>query len=274
MNYGDTIHSHGELNAVTKAYIDAVTKNRIRRLTTAWKDGYHNILDAYLGEVPEKFTYKGVEYTPQSVANSLGLNLNDDVNITSFTQHPFYTKFALEIPDNYLWGEMYNVPMDELMKIIDNAIEQGYTVAWDADISEKGFRHKDGYAVVPEKDEDLDQAGSDRARWEAASCNKHEQKKEEPKPSIIKEKVITQEMRQKAFDNYETNDDHLMLINAIAKDQNGNRFYKVKNSWGTDNSRYDGFLFGSAPYIQSKTISILLHKNAISAAIASKLGIQ
>ena len=273
LNYGHETHMHTELDAITEAYIDAVIKNRSRKLTTAWKDGYNGILDAYLGEVPEKFTYKGVEYTPQNFKEMLGLNLDDYVVVTSYTHHPFYTKFALEVPDNYFWGEAYNVTLNEMMKIIDNSIEQGYTVAWDSDVSEKGFRHRDGYAVVPEKDEDLDQTGSDRARWEAASGNKNDKKKEEPKPEPIKEKMITQELRQKSFDNYETVDDHLMLISGTAKDQNGNIFYKVKNSWGTDNSRYDGFLYVSTPFVEYKTICILVNKNAIPADIASKLGL-
>lgn len=273
LNYGHENHMHTELDAITEAYIDAVVKNRSRKLTTAWKDGYNSIIDAYLGEVPEKFTYKGVEYTPKSFANSLDLNWDDYIVITSFTHHPFYTKFALEVPDNYFWGEAYNVSLDEMMKVIDNSIENGYTVAWDSDVSEKGFRHKDGYAVVPEKDEDLNQAGSDRARWEAASGNKNDKKKEEPKLEPVKEKAITQELRQKMFDNYETVDDHLMLISGTAKDQNGNIFYKVKNSWGTDNSRYNGFLYASTPFIQAKTICVMVNKNAIPADIAAKLGL-
>lgn len=274
LNYGQELHMHTELDAITEAYTDAVAKNRSKKLTTAWKDGYNGILDAYLGKTPEKFTYKGAEYTPQSFKEMLGINMDDYVVITSFTHHPFYTKFALEVPDNYFWGESYNVPLDELMQIIDHSVEQGYTVGWDSDVSEKGFRHRDGYAVVPEKDEDLDQADSDRARWEAASGTKNDKKKEESKLEPIKEKIITQQLRQKSFDNYETVDDHLMLISGTAKDQNGNTFYKVKNSWGTDRSRYEGFLFASAPYVQYKTICILVNKNAIPSAIAAKLNIQ
>ncbi|MDR0660717.1 MAG: C1 family peptidase [Prevotellaceae bacterium] len=273
MNYGDTMHIHTELDAVTTAYIKAATTNRSRRLTTAWKDGFSGILDAYLGSVPEKFTHKGTEYTPKSFANSLGFNMDDYVDITSFTHHPFYTQVALEIPDNYFWNKSYNIPMDEMIKIIDNSLELGYTVAWGADVSEKGFQYRKGFAVVPEKDEDLDQTGSDRARWEAASGNKNDKKKEEPKPTPVKEKVITQEMRQVAFDNYETQDDHGMLIMGTATDQNGNRYYKVKNSWGTTNSRYDGYFFVSIPYVQYKTISIMVNKKAIPADIAKKMGL-
>ncbi|MDR0660716.1 MAG: C1 family peptidase [Prevotellaceae bacterium] len=271
LNYGHDSHMHAELDAITEAYINAVIKNK--KLTTAWKDGYSNILDAYLGKVPEKFTYKGVEYTPRNFMDMLGINVDDYVSITSFTHHPFYSKFVLEVPDNYFWGESYNVPLDEFIRIVNSSIEQGYTVGWDSDVSEKGFRHRDGYAVIPDKDDDLDQTSSDRARWEAESGNNKNKKKEEPKLEPIKEKVITQKLRQQLFDSYETVDDHLMLITGIAKDQNGNIFYKVKNSWGTDNSRYDGYLFASTPYVQCKTISILINKNAIPSDIRSKLGL-
>ena len=273
MNYGDTAHIHTELDGVTQAYIKAVTTNRSKKLTTAWKNGFDGVLDAYLGAVPQKFTYNGTEYTSKSFANSLGLNFDDYVDITSFTHHPFYTQFALEIPDNYFWNKSYNVPLDEMIKIIDNSLELGYTVAWGSDVSEKGFQYRKGFAVVPEKDEDLDQAGSDRERWEAASGSKDSKKKEEPKPIFVKEKVITQEMRQAAFDNYETQDDHGMLIMGTATDQNGNRYYKVKNSWGTDRSRYEGYFFVSIPFVQYKTTSIMVNKNAIPADIAKKMGL-
>ncbi len=272
-NYGDTAHIHTELDGVTGAYIKAVTTNRSRKLTTAWKDGFNGILDAYLGKMPEKFTYKGVEYTPTNFANTLGLNLDDYIDITSFTHHPFYTEIVLEVPDNYFWNKSYNVPLDDMMRIIDSSLEQGYTVAWGSDVSEKGFQYRKGFAVVPEKDEDLDQTGSDRARWEAASGNKNDKKKEEPKPTPVKEKTITQEMRQVAFDNYETQDDHGMLIMGTAKDQNNSRYYKVKNSWGTTNSRYDGYFYVSIPYVQYKTTSIMVNKKAIPADIAAKLGL-
>lgn len=272
-NYGDTVHIHTELDGVTSAYVKAVTTNRSKRLTTAWKDGFNGILNAYLGEAPTNFTYKGVQYTPQSFANSLGLSLDDYVDITSFTHHPFYTQIALEIPDNYFWNTSYNVPLEDMIRIIDSSLEQGYTIAWGADVSEKGFQYRKGFAVVPENDDDLDQTGSDRERWEAASGSKNDKKKEEPKPTPVKEKTITQEMRQIAFDSYETQDDHGMLIMGTATDQNGNRYYKVKNSWGTDRSRYEGYFFVSVPYVQYKTTSIMVNKKVIPADIVQKLGL-
>lgn len=272
LSYGSETHDHSEVDRLTDAYAKTLIKGR--RLTTAWKQGLSGILDAYFGEVPEKFTYKGKEYTTQSFAQSLDLNFNDYVFITSYTHHPFYESFVLEIPDNYYWGEFYNVPLNEMIQIVDNAIETGYTLVWNMDMSSKGYSYHEGYGAVPEDDKDLDQTGSDRTRWEAASGNKNNAKKEEPKPIPVKEKAITQEMRQKSFDSYETVDDHLMLIMGTAKDQNGNRFYKVKDSWNIYETRYRGYVYVSVPYMRYKTIGLTVHKDAIPAGIAAKLGIK
>ena len=271
LNYGDTMHIHNELDNVTGAYMAAVLKSK--KLTTAWKDGLNGILDAYLGEKPEKFVYNGIQYTPQSFAQSLGLNMNDYVNITSFTHHPFYAQFVLEIPDNYFWGISYNVPLDEMMEIIDSSIEMGYTVSWASDVSEEGFQYRNGYAIVADKSAGEDLSGSDRARWEG-NKGQTTKKGKEAKPAIAKELAITQELRQQAFDNYETQDDHGMLIMGTAKDQEGNRYYKVKNSWGTDRSRYDGYFFASVPFVQYKTTGVMVHKSVIPDHIADKLGIK
>ncbi|MDR2126450.1 MAG: aminopeptidase [Prevotellaceae bacterium] len=267
MNYGDTIHDHSELDLVTKAYVDAVIKGR--KLTKAWKKGFNGILDAYYGNYPEQFTYKGVSYTPKSFAQSLGLNMDDYVGITSFTHHPFYEPFIIEIPDNYIWGMNYNVTIDELVEIIDNSIEKGYTVAWGSDISERGFQYRKGVAVVPDLEVNS-LSGTDRDRWENLSKTERETeilKLDKP----VAELKITQELRQEAFDNYETTDDHGMHIVGIAKDQNGTKFYKVKNSWGTDGSEYSGFFYVSEHYVRYKTMNILINKNAIPANIKSKL---
>jgi aminopeptidase C len=269
INYGGTIHDHSELDIVTKAYIDAVIKGR--KLTKAWKKGFNGILDAYYGNYPEQFTYKGNSYTPKSFAQSLGLNMDDYTEITSFTHHPFYKPFIIEIPDNYIWGWNYNVTIDELVEIIDNSIEKGYTVAWGSDVSERGFQYRKGVAVVPDM-EATSLSGTDRDRWESLSKTERETeilKLDKP----VTELKITQELRQEAFDNYETTDDHGMHIVGIAKDQNGAKFYKVKNSWGTDGSEYSGFFFVSENYVRYKTINILIHKDAIPANIKSKLGL-
>jgi bleomycin hydrolase len=273
LEYGEELHVHGELDALLKAYVDVVVKNPNRKLSTAWKKGYDAIIDAYMGVSPEKFTYNGKEYTPTTFAAFLGLNMNDYISITSFTHHPFYTKFALEIPDNWLMETSYNVPLDEMMRIINNAIDNGYSVAWGADVSEKGFNWKKGVAVLPEKDvESMD--GSDKARWENLSQGeKDEELYKFDKPG--KEKAITQEVRQKAFDNYTTTDDHGMVLVGKATDQNGTPYFLVKNSWGVDNRNpYSGFLYASGPFVAMQTINVVVHKDAIPADIKKKLGIN
>ncbi len=263
----DSIHRHGELDAVLGNYMRAVVSAPNKTLSPVWQDGLNGILDAYLGPCPEKFTYKGKEYTPQSFAAAMGLNPDDFVSFTSYTHHPFYSRFAVEIPDNWAWETSANVPIDELMAIIDNALENGYAVNWSADVSEKGFRYNDGFAIIPA--ESLDEvAGSDMAHWTGLTKEqlaKMSQKVTGPMP----EKTITQEMRQKAFDNYETTDDHGMVIVGIARDQWGNKFYKVKNSWG-ERGKYKGFFYASEPYVRYKTMNIMVNRAAVPQAIADK----
>ncbi len=221
MSYGKTNHDHSELDKILESYVKAVVKGKT--LTTAWLDGYTAILDAYLGEAPEKFTYKGTEYTPESFARMLGLDMDDYVSITSYTHHPFYTAFAIEIPDNWIWGLSYNLPLDEMMQVVDNAIETGHSIAWASDVSEKGFLHRKGFAVIPEADvESMD--GTEQARWVKMTATERDAALYKlDKPG--KEKAITQQMRQTAFDNYETTDDHGMQITGTAKDQNGTVYY-------------------------------------------------
>jgi bleomycin hydrolase len=262
---------HGEVDGVLSAYVDAVLKNPNRKLTPVWHQGFDGILDAYLGKVPEKFTYKGKEYSPKSFAGSLGLNMDDYVEISSFTHHPFYSKFIIEIPDNWALGEVYNVPMDEMIKIIDNSLENGYSVAWGSDVSEKGFSWKNGVAVVPDKNAP-EMAGLERAKWEKMSDADKEKllfKFDKPMP----EKTITQEMRQEEFDNYQTTDDHGMHITGMAKDQNGTKYYYVKNSWGLDGSPYKGYFYASEAFIKLKTTDIMVNKNAIPKDLRKKLGL-
>jgi bleomycin hydrolase len=273
LEYGEEIHVHGELDALLKAYVDVVIKNPNRKLSTAWKKGYDAIVDAYLGKDPEKFNFNGKEYTPKSFASFLGLNMSDYISITSFTHHPYYTKFALEIPDNWLMETSYNLPLDEMMKVINAAIDNGFSVAWGADVSEKGFNWRKGVAVMPEKDV-TSMDGSDRARWENLSQGeKDEELYKFDKPG--KEKTITQELRQIAFDNYTTTDDHDMVLVGKATDQNGTPYFIVKNSWGTDSRNpYGGFLYASAPFLEMQTINIVVHKDAIPADLKKKLGIN
>lgn len=269
LNYGEEIHRHGELDAVLSAYVKAVIQNKNRKLSTAWKKGFDGILDAYLGELPEEFTYNGKKYTAQSYMQSLGLNMDDYVSLTSFTHHPFYSKFVIEISDNWRWAESYNLPLEEFMQVFDYAINNGYTVAWGSDVSERGF-NRNGIAVNPEtKVENM--PGSDQAHWLGISQREMEEKifkASGPQPEI----KVTQELRQQGFDNYQTTDDHGMLIYGIAKDQNNTKYYLVKNSWGTD-SKYKGIWYASESFVAHKTINIMVHKDAIPKSIKTKLGI-
>ncbi|MDR1764231.1 MAG: aminopeptidase [Dysgonamonadaceae bacterium] len=270
LNYGDTIHRHGELDALVKAYGGVIIKNPNKKLSSAWLNGYKGILDAYLGKAPESFQYKGKTYTPKSFASELGINTDNYVSITSFTHHPFYTSFAVEIPDNWRWAESYNLPLEEMMQVLDNALDKGYTVAWASDVSEKGFNRK-GIAIVPDADA-VETAGSDQERWVGVS-------KEELQNRIanlsgpVPERKIDQQMRQEGFDNYETTDDHGMLIYGTAKDQNGSKYYLVKNSWGPAGT-YKGTWYASVPFVEYKTISIVVHKDAIPKDLQKKLGLK
>lgn len=270
LNYGTEKNAHGELSAVLKAYLGAVIKNPNKTLSTAWHRGLTGILDAYLGEVPEKFVVDGKEYTPQSYAKEyLKLNADDYVSITSFTHEPFYSQFAIEVPDNWRWGLSYNVPLDEMMEIFDSAIENGYTIAWGSDVSEKGFT-RNGIAVAPDV-EATQKAGSDEERWIGKS--------KDEKDAILynlnapgKELNITQQMRQEGYDNKTTTDDHGMHIYGIAKDQNGTKYYMVKNSWG-ESGKYKGYWYASEPFVRWKTMNIVVNKKAIPQHIREKLGL-
>ena len=271
--YGDTLSNHNELTAVSDAVVLAIAKGRLRSLQKdnnnqmLWKKAITAIHDIYLGERPEKFTYKGKEYTPKSFYQSLGLNADDYVSLTSYTHEPFYSSFVLEIQDNWRWAQSYNLPIDELMQVFDNAIMNGYTIAWGSDVSESGFT-RNGVAVLPDTEKAQELSGSDMARWLKM---KPEEKQLNTKPQP--QKWVTQEERQVAYDNYETTDDHGMQIYGIAKDQEGNEYYMVKNSWGTD-SKYKGHWYASKAFVRYKTMNIVVHKNALPKEIAKKLGIK
>jgi bleomycin hydrolase len=255
LNYGEVKHNHNEMDGALKGYMDAVIKGS--KLSTAWFAGFNGILDAYLGKIPENFTYEGKSYTPMTFTKELGINPDDYVLLTSFNHHPFYKQFMVEIPDNWAGGTMYNLPLDEFIQVIDNSVSTGYTVAWASDMSDKGFSMKNGVAIIPEKN------WSDMNEEEVAKIFTG------PHP----EKVITQELRQKEFDNFTTTDDHGMHIVGTATDQSGNTFFKVKNSWGIT-GKYDGFIYVSRPFVMLRTTNIMVNKNAIPAAIAKKLGIS
>lgn len=269
LNYGEEKHVHGELDAVLAAYVKAVAAKPDKKISTAWKKGLSGVLDAYFGELPQTFEYKGRTYTPQSYAASLPIKLDDYIPLTSFSHHPFYETFAVEVPDNWLWGQYYNVPLDEFQAIVDNALKNGFTLVWAADVSEGGFKWTKGVALMPKDVDQGNMEGTELARWVKLS-DKDRQSKRFDFNGPVEEMEVDQELRQTMFDNQETTDDHGMEIVGVAKDQNGNRYYKVKNSWDT-NQVYDGFFYVSEPYFRAKTMNILVHRDAIPKEIAKKL---
>ena len=263
--YGEKLPVHNELDAVAGAYVDAIAKGKLHKLSPVWKDGLSAIYDTYLGKYPETFSYQGKEYTPKSFAESLGLNPDDYVSLTSYTHYPFYTKFAIEVQDNWRNGLSWNLPIDELMAVMDNAVKKGYTFAWGSDVSEQGFT-RNGVAVVPDAERAAELSGSDMARWTGATADRRNNLTNKPMPEL----EITQEMRQTAYDNWETTDDHGMLIYGIAKDQNGKEYFMVKNSWG-ESGKYKGVWYASKAFVAYKTMNILVHKDALPKDIAKKL---
>ena len=265
MNYGTELPVQGELDAVLEGFVKALVTNPNRKLTPAWKPAFQGILDAYLGEIPATFKAEDKAFNPLTYRDYLGINTDDYINLTSFTHHPFYEPFIIEVCDNWRWGSAYNLPIEELMEVMYNAVENGYTIAWGADVSEKGFT-RSGIATVPDFENKVT-AGSDQERW----VGKSDAGKEENAPA--EEKVITQEMRQIAYDNKETTDDHGMHIYGLAKDQNGNPYFIVKNSWGKAGD-YEGIWYASDAYVRYKTLNIVVHKDALPKSIKKKLGIK
>ena len=274
LNYGETKHSHYEMADALEAYLRAVLSRgqKNKKLSTAWLPGFVGILDAYLGKAPESFTYNGKSYTPQQFAKEMGLEPENFVNVTSYTHHPFYTSFILEIPDNWAWTESMNVPMEEMQRIVDNALDKGWTVMWAADVSEGGFKWTKGYALLPEDKEQKDMTDTELSRWVKLSDKDREASRFDIK-GPVKEKTVTQESRQTTFDNYETTDDHGMVIVGTAHDQAGNPFFKVLNSWDVL-PPYAGYYYFSRPFVAYKTTSIIVNKNAIPKDIRNKLHLK
>lgn len=251
-------HNHGLLEGAIKGVLAPVNDPNTNKIDyDFYMSTVEAMCDNFLGKVPEKFEYKGKSYTPQTYAEATGIVPNDYILLTSFTHHPYYEKFVLEVPDNWGWEKVYNIPLNELQETMSSCINNGFTFAWAADVSEKGFLFKDGIAVVPEKPFD--------------QMNDLERATLSLKPH--KQLTITPELRQKAFDNYDTQDDHGMHAVGTAKDQNGTLYYQIKNSWGTKRNDCDGYFYASESYVLYKTTSIMLHKKAIPASIAKKLGI-
>ena len=265
--YGDSLFNFNQLDAVASAYVNAIAKGNLKKISPTWKSDLSNIYKNYFGELPKTVVAGGKTYTPQQYATDyLGLNPDDYVSLTSYTHHPFYTKFILEIQDNWRWAESYNLPLDEFMEVCDAAVRNGYTFAWGADVSESYFS-RDGVARVPATLKDNDLTGSDAARWTGSNAQNGAAIK-----TSNDEKTITQELRQLGYDNWETTDDHGMVIYGLAKNKKGDEYFMVKNSWG-DYGKYHGMFYASKAYVAYKTMNILIHKSAIPAHIAKKLGL-
>lgn len=263
LNYGEEKHSHYEMADALKGYLDAIRSGG-RNLTTAWLRGFTAALDAYLGEVPEEFVYNGKKYTPQTFAKEFNLTPEDYVSVTSFTHHPFNEWIALEIPDNWRWTKSYNVPLDEMKRMTDEALANGYTVGWAADVSEPGWQWRKGYAILPEEKGPEDLTDNEAAKWDQMTEKERKELTYDNIKGPVKEKTVTQEMRQKHFDNKETTDDHGMVIVGTAVDQEGNKYYKVKNSWDT-NQLYEGYIYVSEPYFLDKTIGVTFNRKGVKA---------
>ena len=271
INYDSERHNHSEMVRYMQALADVAVKAKTR--SPEYYKLIDNLFDTYLGKLPEKFTYKGKEYTPKSFAESLGLNMDDYIELTSFTHHPYYVKFDVEVPDNWEHSLMYNLPLDEMMETVDHALTNGYTVCWDGDVSEKGFSFTNGVAINPEVKKVEDLSNTDRARFEKLGEKERLEevfKFERPYPEVN----VTPEVRQAGFESFVTTDDHLMHVTGITKDQNGTKYYITKNSWGTDRNKFGGYLNMSESFVRAKTIYVMVHKDAIPKAIKGKLGIK
>ena len=268
--YGDSLNNFNEFFSLMEPYVAAIAKNKASKISGQWKVGLQGILDAYLGACPEKFTYQGKEYTPKSFAASLGLNFDDYVTITSYTHHPFYTAFAVEVQDNWRNPLSWNLPIDEMMRVIDNAINEGYCIAWGGDVSEEGFTRQGlAYAIDNKKAQSL--AGSDMARWLKLSRTERTNLLDSL-GCKVPEIVPTQQRRQERYDNWELTDDPGMLIYGLAKDQNGKEYYMVKNSWG-EAGDYKGIWYMTKAFIADNTMDFMVNKNDIHKDIRKKLGI-
>ena len=269
--YGDSLFNFTAFFPPMEAYIHAISKSDTKKINPIWKKNVQSMLDGYFGECPTEFTYKGVKYTPKSfVKDYLKLDPNDYVSLTSYTHHPFYSSFILEIQDNWRWASSYNLPLDEFMRVMDEAVKNGWTFAWGADVSEEGFSRRTGknrcVATVPDTKASAG-VGSDQSRWTGEKAGA-----KISQADAAGEKVITQEMRQEGYDNWTTTDDHGMQIYGIAKDQTGKEYFMMKNSWG-EYGPYKGFWYVSKPYVAYKTMNIVINKNAIPKDIRKKLGI-
>ncbi len=257
LDYGTEGNNHGELEAILKGMLDAVIKNKNGKITPVWKEAFNATLDAYLGEYPATFDWDGKDYTPRSFADDvLKINADDYIQITSFTHHPMNEMCEIQVPDNWAWGKSFNVSLDDMVDVVDHALEEGYTLSWATDVSEKGFSVRNGLAIVPEME------------WKDMSEDLRKAAFESP----VTQREITQEMRQEAYDNYLTQDDHGMMITGSVVDQNGTKYYIVKNSWGEiENPFRPGYIYVSESYLRYKTISVMLHKDGLTKKVSKAM---
>jgi bleomycin hydrolase len=270
LNYGTTSHDHSELFEVLNGGLQGVlttTKNG-KTLTTSWMTALNGILDAYLGKDIKEFEHKGKKYTPKSYAKAIGLNMDEYVSLTSFTNHGMYEKCSLAIPDNWAWGESYNVGLNDLFDACEYAVKNGYSVAWGADVSEKGFSFRNGLGIVPEDPSTIEVSGKDNKNFSNGGADRASNAFQTP----VKELTITPELRQKGYDQKTTTDDHGMHIVGLYKDHKGTRYFLVKNSWGTSNYP-KGFLYVSENYFKYKTINIYLHKDGVMPSLKKKINL-
>lgn len=271
LHKGESNHDHGELDAVLESFLKAVVSNKSGKLTPVWFEAYGAIIDTYLGKLPVKDAKVAKGSNSNDFTSTMGLNLDDYVEITSYTHHPFYSAFALEIPDNWSNSLYYNVPIEDLVQILNYSLENGYTVCWDGDVSDRGFSHKTSLAIIPEI-QPVSSEGTEMSKWE----NMTEKERNDlvynfKEPRV--EKTITQEMRQEAFNNLQATDDHLMHMVGLSKDQNGKNYFITKNSWAGNSNSTGGYLNISESYVRLNTIALTVHKDAIPKNIRKKLGL-
>ncbi|PKQ62814.1 aminopeptidase [Labilibaculum filiforme] len=265
--YGSDFHIHKEMVQSTKAMMDEIVKNPNRKITPVWEESVNGVLDTYMGKVPTSFEMDGAKYTPVSYAKKLGFNPNDYIELTSYNDHPYYQLVNLEIPDNWSDDLYYNVPMEEMMSVINYALMNGFSVCWDGDVSESGFSHRNGYATLP-AEKAVDMTDSEIAKWENSLA-----KNEKENSTTSSEQEVDQKLRQTTFDNFETTDDHLMHLTGIVKDQNGTVYYKTKNSWAANSNQFGGYLNMSEAYVKLKTVAIMIHKDAVPKELKKKLAL-
>lgn len=271
LNYGSERHDHSEMFSVLDGAVQGLLKHMKKRgiaLTSAWKTAMNGILDAYLGADPKEFEFKGKKYTPKSYAEAIGLDMDNYLSLTSFTNHAMNEECLLAIPDNWAWGKSYNVSLDDLMAACEYALENGYSLAWGADVSEDGFSFRQGLAINPEDASTIQVSGSNNKNFSDAGSEKKSNAFKTP----VDEVKVTPEIRQAGYENKTTTDDHGMHIVGLYKDQKGTKYFLVKNSWGTGNYP-EGYLYVSESYFKWKTINVYLHKDGLSKAMKKKLSL-